>query len=83
MRTFTVEELSQYDGKEGRAAYIAYGGKVYDVSRSFLWRGGRHQVVHLAGMDLTSALRRAPHGADVLKSFPVIGILVTAPTRKS
>lgn len=76
MKEFTAEELAHYDGKEGRPAYIAYGGKVYDVSGSFLWRGGRHKVRHTAGQDLTAALRLAPHGASVFRRFPVVGRFV-------
>ncbi len=76
MRRFTREGLYQYDGRNGRLSLIAYQGKVYDVSESFLWRNGRHQVIHLAGTDLTGALARAPHSADLLHKFPVVGILV-------
>jgi predicted heme/steroid binding protein len=36
MRTFTRKELAQYDGKEGRPAYIAFQQQVFDVSDSFL-----------------------------------------------
>ena len=39
-----------------QAAYIAFEGKVYDVSRSFLWQRGRHQVRHQAGIDYTDGL---------------------------
>jgi predicted heme/steroid binding protein len=76
MRRFTKEELSQYNGKDGASAYIAYESKVYDVSHSFLWQKGQHQVLHTAGMDLTTELDAAPHGADMLERFPVIGMLV-------
>jgi predicted heme/steroid binding protein len=75
MRRFTKEELAQYDGKDGRPAFIAFEGRVYDVSRSFLWQGGRHQVLHTAGVDLTASLDQAPHGADLLERFSVIGVL--------
>lgn len=77
MRKFTQEELAKYDGRNGRPAYIGYKGKVYDVSESFLWKDGIHQVLHKAGMDLTNALKHAPHGEDVIKKFPVVGILVS------
>ncbi len=76
MRKLTRSELRQYDGKEGRPAYVAYQGKVYDVSSSFLWRSGRHQASHEAGYDLTEALERAPHGAELLQKFPIVGELV-------
>ena len=75
MRVFTREELSKYDGSDG-IAYIAYGGKVYDVSQSFLWRMGVHQVRHRAGSDLTEALEEAPHGPDLLDKFPMVGELL-------
>jgi len=75
-RRFTREELSRCDGREGRPAYVAYEGKVYDVSGSFLWRGGRHQASHLAGRNLTDAIAEAPHDADLLDKFPVVGAMV-------
>jgi predicted heme/steroid binding protein len=76
MRRLTKEELSQYNGKDGASVYIAYESKVYDVSHSFLWQKGRHQVLHIAGMDLTTELDAAPHGADMLERFQVIGMLI-------
>jgi predicted heme/steroid binding protein len=75
MRRFTKKDLAQYNGKDGTPAFIAYEGKVYDVSHSFLWQDGRHQVLHVAGVDLTASLDQAPHGADLLESCPVIGKL--------
>jgi len=75
MRTFTREELQKFDGREGRPAYVAFRGKVYDVSESFLWRGGKHQVLHQAGEDLTEAMQEAPHGEELLARFPVVGEL--------
>ena len=76
MRSFTREELAQYDGKAGAPAYIAYEGQVYDASGSFLWRTGRHQARHLAGVDYTGGLASAPHGADLLERLPLVGTLV-------
>jgi len=70
-----LEELARFDGRDGRPAYLAYAGKVYDVSDSFLWRVGRHQALHRAGQDLTEALGQAPHGPELLERFPVVGIL--------
>jgi predicted heme/steroid binding protein len=74
MKVFTREELKKYDGSKG-IAYVAYAGKVYDVSRSFQWQKGVHQVTHYAGCDLTDALKQAPHGADRLEKFPIVGEL--------
>ena len=75
MKKFTKKELARYDGKNKASAYVACNGKVYDVSDSFLWKNGKHQVFHKAGEDLTDALKKAPHGADMLEKFPIMGVL--------
>jgi predicted heme/steroid binding protein len=72
---FTREELRKYDGSNG-VAYIAFRGKVYDVSRSFQWKRGVHQIIHHAGYDLTKAFEQAPHGSDMLERFPIVGELL-------
>ena len=76
MRRFTGEELKNYDGSNG-ITYIAFHGKVYDVSNSYHWRKGVHHIAHYAGCDLTNALEQAPHGVDLLHKFPIIGELVS------
>jgi pyruvate ferredoxin oxidoreductase beta subunit len=73
LRGFTPKELSTFDGRQGHPAYIAYKGKVYDISASPLWRGGIHQDQHRAGRDLTTELAEAPHGEENLAGLPVMG----------
>lgn len=75
MKDFTLEELKAYDGTEGRPAYVAYEGTVYDVSESYMWEGGDHEGWHQAGNDLTEAHAEAPHDVHVV-DFPVVGRLV-------
>ena len=75
----THEELRNYDGKEGRKAYVAYKGKVYDVTDSSLWKKGEHQGMHIAGSDLTEAMLDAPHGEEVFEGFSVVADLVPDP----
>jgi predicted heme/steroid binding protein len=75
MREFTLREPARFNGRDGRPAYVAYQGKVYDLTGSFLWRGGRHKVLHRAGQDLTRTLGQAPHGPELLEKFPVVGTL--------
>ncbi|MCB1216160.1 hypothetical protein KDL44_02130 [bacterium] len=75
-KTFTAEELSQYDGKEGRRSYVAYKGLVYDVTDSKLWRNGVHVRKHHAGNDLTPEMAPAPHEEDVMERFIVVGRLL-------
>lgn len=71
----TKEQLKNYDGKEGRPAYFAYKGKIYDVTESRLWKNGTHMRRHEAGADLTEALAAAPHADDVMSRFPCVGEL--------
>jgi predicted heme/steroid binding protein len=78
IRTFTSEELEEYNGKNGKPAYIAYQGKIYDVSQSDLWRSGEHMGLHGTGKDLTDELELAPHGEEVLErtKLKLVGKLV-------
>jgi predicted heme/steroid binding protein len=55
--------------------YIAYDGKVYDVSESKLWKTGAHMMRHESGEDLTADIGGAPHDTEVLERFPQVGIL--------
>ena len=74
-RSFTQEELSRFDGRNGAPAFVAFRGLVYDVTGSFLWQRGKHQVTHSAGCNYADNLQGAPHGEDLLQRFPVVGIL--------
>jgi predicted heme/steroid binding protein len=76
----TPEELAGYDGKEGRRAYAAVSGKVYDFTESPMWRHGLHAGQHQAGTDLTDDLAKAPHVRALVERFPVIALLEEAPT---
>ena len=75
MKEFTPDEFAKYDGGNGNPVYVAYDGKVYDVSESKLWRSGVHMKRHHAGNELTTDLQAAPHEKDVLERFPQVGIL--------
>ena len=72
----TPEELSRFNGTGKRPAYIAYKGKIYDVSASRFWVEGNHVRKHLAGNDLTEALRMAPHGEEKILGVPLVGELI-------
>lgn len=74
-RTFTPKELLLYNGTNGRPAYVAVEGKVYDVSKSQFWENGHHEIHH-SGFDLTDELQRAPHGKEVLRNMPEVGVLL-------
>jgi predicted heme/steroid binding protein len=74
-KLFTADELATFDGKEGRPAYVACAGKVYDVTGSAMWENGEHEDEHSAGIDLTDDMDFAPHNDGVLEAFPVVGTL--------
>ncbi len=78
-KEFDAATLQPLDGKEGRRAYIAAGGRVVDVTGSRLWPAGRHMARHSAGCDLTADLAAAPHGPDVLDRYPQVGRFVEKP----
>ena len=74
-KKFTLEELAKYDGNNGNPAYVAYNGKVYDVSDSSFWMNGDHLGAHQAGKDLTAEIDIAPHGPENLNRVKLVGIL--------
>ncbi len=76
MRKFTSNELAENNGKNGKPAYIAYQGKVYDVTASAMWLEGDHLGTHEAGKDLTNELELAPHGEENFQRVKQVGILV-------
>lgn len=73
---FNAEELAKYNGKDGNRAYVAYEGKVYDVTDIPAWKGGVHQNRLEAGKDYTEVLNNdAPHSAtNLTDNAPVVGI---------
>lgn len=78
-QVLTLEKLSQFDGKEGRQAYVAVDGVVYDVSASARWTGGAHSACNLgamAGQDLSELITKAPASMrSLLEKMPVVGTL--------
>jgi predicted heme/steroid binding protein len=77
MKEFDLESLKEFNGKEGKAVYIAHQGKVFDVTNSKFWKTGVHMKRHPSGTDLTADIEAAPHGPEVLDRYPQVGILKT------
>ncbi len=69
-------QLALRNGQDMEEIWVAYEGKIYDVTESRLWRNGRHYE-HWAGQDLTEELNeKAPHTRSVFERFECVGMLV-------
>lgn len=75
-KRLTPGELKKYDGTDGMPIYVAYEGRIYEVTESQLWTEGKHMGIHQAGNDLTKGIEDAPHDRDMLLRFPVVGTLI-------
>ena len=72
----TLDELKQFDGKNGNPAYVAVDGIIYDVSNVAKWKNGDHNG-YSAGNDLTDIIKNeSPHGVKNLEGLPVVGKIV-------
>lgn len=73
--TFTLQELSRYDGKGGNPAYVAVNGIVYDVTNNAAWAAATHFGL-TAGKDLTNEFASCHGGQPILSKLKVVGRLV-------
>ena len=76
LKQITRQELEENNGKNGKPAYFAYKGKVYDVTESSFWIDGDHLGMHQAGKDLTEELEMAPHKEENFQRVKLVGELV-------
>jgi predicted heme/steroid binding protein len=74
IRTYTPSQLALRNGQDRPEIWVAYHGKIYDVSASRLWKKGMHYE-HWAGQDLTEELKDAPHTEKVFEKFEQVGVL--------
>ena len=72
---FTRTELAQYNGQNGKPAYVAVNNTVYDVTPVFVQ--GKH-FTHTAGQDLTGAFLRQHAPVSLLKSTLMFMIIDSA-----
>lgn len=75
MKKISRRQLALRNGQDMEEIWIAYKGKIYDVSASKMWKQGRHYE-HWAGQDLTDELTDAPHSEQVFEKFEQIGELL-------
>lgn len=74
MKKYTTQQLALRNGQDKEEVWVAFRGKIYDVTTSRLWRNGKHYE-HWAGQDLTAELADAPHTTSVFEKFEIIGEL--------
>ena len=74
MTEYTLSQLSLRNGQDKEEVWCADKGFIYDLSRSKLWRKGRHYE-HWAGQDLSDEISLAPHNDNVFHKFKVVGKL--------
>ncbi len=74
-RTFSIEELANYDGKNGRAAYVAVDDIVYDVTKNRAWAAASHFGL-TAGKEHSGEFASCHAGQQsILDALPVVGRL--------
>ncbi len=74
----TITELANFDGQNGRKAYIAVDSVIYDVTDVKAWKGGKHKG-NKAGNDVTAKIAKAPHQKSTLKKLNKVGKLIATP----
>ncbi|HAN20080.1 MAG TPA: cytochrome B5 [Clostridiales bacterium] len=73
-KTFTVDELAEFNGRNGNPAYVAVNGVVYDVTNNPTWAAATHFSLS-AGNDLTSEFAACHAGEPILNKLAVVGNL--------
>ena len=76
LKELTLKELSKYNGENGKPAYIAVNGIIYDVTNEAIFKKSPHNSVKL-GTDITKYFKGC-HNADegVLAKFPIVGTVI-------
>lgn len=69
---YTIAQLALRNGQDRDEVWCAYKGLIYDVTRSKLWKDGKHYE-HWAGQDLSDEFSDAPHTTNVFDKFDVVG----------
>lgn len=75
LKEYTAGQLALRNGQDKEEVWCAYKGLIYDLSRSKLWRKGKHYE-HWAGQDLTAEMSDAPHTENVFDKWTPVGKLV-------
>ncbi|MFZ4456685.1 MAG: cytochrome b5 domain-containing protein [Bacteroidales bacterium] len=74
LQHYTKSQLALRNGSDMDEIWIAFEGKIYDVTKSTYWKNGMHYG-NFAGQDLTDEFAKSPHGKRVFEKLTVIGLL--------
>ena len=69
-KKFNLKDLAQFDGTDDKPAYLAFEGRIIDVSTSQHWHHGHHMGSHQAGRGFDAGNpSRSPRTGNV-REFP-------------
>ncbi|MCM3125813.1 MULTISPECIES: cytochrome b5 domain-containing protein [unclassified Mesobacillus] len=75
-RSFTIQELAAFDGKNGMPAYVAVNGIVYDVTNNRAWAAATHFGL-VSGREYSREFASCHAGQQsILAMLPVVGRLM-------
>jgi len=77
-RSYTLQELAKFDGKNGNKCLVAVDDEVYLIEGFDLWKNGQHTPSGgraRCGLDLTEVIDDAPHGRSKLQLLERVGTL--------
>jgi predicted heme/steroid binding protein len=78
-RSYTLEQLAEYNGEEGTDCLVAVDGDVYLIEGFALWQMGEHVPSEgraRCGLDLTEVIDESPHGRSKLNLLQKVGNLI-------
>lgn len=73
-KEFDLEELEQYDGKNGKPAYVSIEGIVYDISNESIFEERKNKE-SLAGKDLTELFSLSLKINTIINRAPIVGVI--------
>lgn len=59
MEAFEMNDVKEFDGENGKSAYVVFQDCAIDVTNSKLWKCRLHMRRHGAGADLTQDIQAA------------------------
>jgi predicted heme/steroid binding protein len=74
-RNLTISELTKFNGRDGKPAYVAVNGTIYDVTNNAAWAAATHFGLN-AGKDLTDEFASCHANQTILSKLKIVGKLI-------